>query len=195
MAAQTSPVTFEVFYGVSSPWATFGAPRAREIARKHNLPLILRPILLIEANGGIPLRTRPIARQNYHALELSRWAARLNFPLNGKPKFYPLPPRAIEISAQAIIRFQFKYGVGDDRVLDFSERVQRLLWVEEGNIGDLESLREVARTVKGIDEADVLELVVDKRDVEDDEAVKQWKKNFEDAETLGEYSYRVTLLV
>lgn len=74
-------------------------------------------------------------------------------------------------------------------MLDFSERVQRLLWVEEGNIGDLESLREVARTVQGIDEADVLELVVDKRNVEDDEAVKQWKKNFEDAETLGEYSY------
>ena len=51
--------------------------------------LVLRPIRIIEANGGIPLRTRLQPRQDYHALELSRWRAFLDIPLNLRPRFYP----------------------------------------------------------------------------------------------------------
>ena len=57
-------IVFEVFYGVSSPWALLGAPRVEEIGKKYNLTVHLRPIVIIEANGGIPLRTRTEARQD-----------------------------------------------------------------------------------------------------------------------------------
>lgn len=51
----------DVFYGISSPWAYFGAPRAVDVARTHGAEIVLRPIRIIEANGGIPLRSRPDA--------------------------------------------------------------------------------------------------------------------------------------
>lgn len=57
------------------------------IARKHDAKLVHRPIRVIQANGGIPLRTRPDSRQQYHEVELDRWRKYLDIPLNLKPKF------------------------------------------------------------------------------------------------------------
>jgi 2-hydroxychromene-2-carboxylate isomerase len=57
-----TPSELLVFYGISSPWAYFGAPRVREIAAKHGACVVLRPIRVIEANGGIPPRTRGMSR-------------------------------------------------------------------------------------------------------------------------------------
>lgn len=56
------------------------------------------PSRIIEANGGIPLRSRPDARQSYHAVELDRWRRYLDMPLNLTPKFYPCA--TIERAAQ-----------------------------------------------------------------------------------------------
>lgn len=82
-----SEVTLSAFYGISSPWAYLGAERMVAIARKHGVKLIHRPIRVIQANGGIPLRTRPDSRQQYHEVELDRWRKYLDIPLNLKPKF------------------------------------------------------------------------------------------------------------
>lgn len=56
-------ITLEVFFGVSSPWAFLGAPRLYALAAKHHLTLRLRPILVIQENGGIPLAQRTPARR------------------------------------------------------------------------------------------------------------------------------------
>ena len=90
--------TLQIFYGISSPWAYFGAERAYAIARKHGARVELRPIRIIEANGGIPLRTRLQPRQDYHAVELARWRDYLGIPLNLAPRFYPC--RTIELAAK-----------------------------------------------------------------------------------------------
>lgn len=82
-----SEVTLSAFYGISSPWAYLGAERLVAIARKHGVKLIHRPIRVIQANGGIPLRTRPDSRQQYHEVELDRWRKYLDIPLKLKPKF------------------------------------------------------------------------------------------------------------
>lgn len=82
-----SEVTLSAFYGISSPWAYLGAERMIAIAKKHGVKLIHRPIRVIQANGGIPLRTRPDSRQQYHEVELDRWRKYLDIPLNLKPKF------------------------------------------------------------------------------------------------------------
>lgn len=82
-----SEVTLSAFYGISSPWAYLGAERLLAIAKKHGVKLIHRPIRVIQANGGIPLRTRPDSRQQYHEVELDRWRKYLDIPLNLKPKF------------------------------------------------------------------------------------------------------------
>ncbi|NKC29884.1 2-hydroxychromene-2-carboxylate isomerase [Falsiroseomonas selenitidurans] len=137
------PPEILAFFGISSPWAYFGAPRLYDIAARHGARLVLRPIKVIEANGGIPLRTRAQARQDYHALELDRWRRHLGMPLNLAPKFYPC--RTIETAAQAVIAVQ---AAGLDAPA-FSFGVQRALWAEERDIADLDTLRDIARATVG----------------------------------------------
>ncbi|MGU3575591.1 2-hydroxychromene-2-carboxylate isomerase [Brucellaceae bacterium C25G] len=163
----------EIFYGISSPWAYFGAPRAVEIAKAHVAELVLRPIRIIEANGGIPLRTRPDARQLYHAVELERWRLHLDMPLNLKPKFYPCA--TIEKAAQAVIAVQ-KAGLDAAR---FSFAVQRALWAEERDIADVETLRAIANESIGSHGAALV------RDPQPGDIVAEWNENLAEAERLG----------
>lgn len=46
-------ITFEVYYGVSSPWAFLGAPEMERIAKQYGLTIHLKPITVIVENGGI----------------------------------------------------------------------------------------------------------------------------------------------
>ena len=138
-----SKPVLQAFYGMSSPWAYLGAQRLVAIARDAGATLVHRPIRLIEANGGIPLRTRPDYRQKYHEVELDRWRKHLGIPLNLKPKFYPC--RTIETAAQAVIAVQ-KAGI---EVADFAFAIQRALWAENHDIADLATLRELALATVG----------------------------------------------
>ncbi len=133
------PLLIEAFYGISSPWAYFGAPRLFEIADRHGAELRLRPIVVIQPNGGIPLPTRPDPRRHYHAVELDRWRRHLQMPLNLRPKFYPC--RSIRPGVHAVIAAQ-KAGL-DARTLSFA--IQRALWAEDRDIADEETLRAIAR--------------------------------------------------
>ena len=128
----------EAFYGPSSPWAYFGAPRLYEIADRHGCDLVLRPIRVVQENGGIMLRTRPQARQDYHAVEVDRWRRYLGMPLNLRPKFYPC--RSIVPAACNMIAAQ-RAG-HDARRLSFA--IQRALWAEDRDIADLATLRSIA---------------------------------------------------
>jgi 2-hydroxychromene-2-carboxylate isomerase len=128
----------EAFYGPSSPWAYFGAPRLYEIADRRGCDLVLRPIRVIQENGGIMLRTRPQARQDYHAVELDRWRRSLGMPLNLRPKFYPC--RSILPAAYTMIAAQ-RAGL-DARRLSFA--IQRALWAEDRDVADIDTLRSIA---------------------------------------------------
>jgi 2-hydroxychromene-2-carboxylate isomerase len=125
--------TIECYYSLSSPWAYFGGPRFVEIARKHGAEIVLRPYDFLEVvphNGGIPLRTRPQPRQDYHALELDRWRKYLEMPLNLKPRFYP--PRDNKAAGRTVIAAQ-------QRGLDaasLSHAILRALWAEEQDIAE-----------------------------------------------------------
>ena len=163
----------QAFYGISSPWAYFGAQRVKEIADATGAKLVLRPIRIIEANGGIPLRTRPDSRQAYHAVELDRWRRHLGIPLNLTPKFYPC--RTIEPAAQAVIAAQ---RAGLD-AFSFSFAIQRGLWAEDRDIADLDTLREFARASIG-DEGAALVREQQPQDIQD-----EWEANLAEAERRG----------
>jgi 2-hydroxychromene-2-carboxylate isomerase len=139
----SNPEAIQAFYGPSSPWAYMGAERLYALADRCGCPLLLRPIRVVEENGGIPLRTRPQPRQDYHAIELGRWSQRLDIPLNLVPKYYPC--RTIEVAAGAMIAAQ-EAGL-DARAFSFA--VQRALWAEDRDIADLNTLRELARATIG----------------------------------------------
>lgn len=169
----TQPPELLVFYGISSPWAYFGAPRVQEIAARHGARVVLRPIRVIEANGGIPLRTRAQPRQDYHALELARWREHLGMPLNLTPRFYPC--RTIETAAQSVIAVQ-EAGL-DAQAYTFA--VQRALWAEERDIADVETLKELARATVGEAGAALV------RDPALPKHVAQWHANLAEAEQRG----------
>ena len=168
-----SPPRLEVFYGISSPWAYLGAPRAQAIARAAGAAFVLRPIRIIQSNGGIPLRSRPEARQAYHATELARWSAHLGMELNLRPKFYPC--RTIEPAAQAVIAVA---RAGLDAAA-FSFAVQRALWAEDRDIADLATLREIALQACGDPAAALV------RDPQPREIAAEWDGNLAEAERIG----------
>ena len=163
----------QIFYGISSPWAYFGAKKAVAVARDNGVKIRLRPIRIIEANGGIPLRQRPDPRQLYHEIELRRWRDYLGIPLNLKPKFYPC--RTIEPAAQAVIALQ---NAGCDAIA-FSFAVQQALWAEDRDIADIDTLREIAKVTAG---AAAAKLVVEQQP---DTIVGEWQDNLAEAERLG----------
>lgn len=165
--------TLRIFYGISSPWAYFGAERAYAIARKRGARVELRPIRVIEANGGIPLRTRAQPRQDYHALELARWRDFLGIPLNLTPDFYPC--RTIELAAKTVIALQ-RANLDAQR---FSFAVQRALWAEDRDIADVGTLKQIARAIIGEDGAALV------RDPQAAEIDAEWEANLAEAERLG----------
>lgn len=173
MPTDENNLELQIFYGISSPWAYLGAQRAVAVARENRAQVRLRPIRVIEANGGIPLRSRPDARQLYHEIELRRWREYLGQPLNLKPKFYPC--RTIELAAQAVIALQ---NAGLDAI-SFSFAVQRALWAEDRDIADLQTLRDIARLTAG---EKAIALVVDPQP---DNIVSQWHENLAEAERRG----------
>lgn len=131
------------FHSLSSPWAYLGGPRFHEIVRKHDLKVHLRPTTILEENGGIPLRTRPNARQEYHATELDRWRERLNMPLVPRPAHYPANP---EFSARMVIAAD---SLGWD-ALRLSHALLRALWSEERDILD-DTVRIAVADAEGMD--------------------------------------------
>jgi|TARA_R110001583_G_scaffold193866_3_gene363378 2-hydroxychromene-2-carboxylate isomerase len=80
------------YFFVQSPWAFLGIRRAAEIATRHNAKIDHRPVKASEIfkhGGGLPLKQRPLPRQEYRMVELKRWRRYLGIPLNENPKFFP----------------------------------------------------------------------------------------------------------
>ncbi len=121
--------TVYYFHSLSSPWAYLGWPKFKAIIEKHDLDVVVRPTRVRTENGGILLRTRPQARQDYHEVELDRWRKRLNMPLVLRPKHYPTQN---EFSARMVIAAD---RLGWD-ALALSHALLHALWSEELDVMD-----------------------------------------------------------
>lgn len=119
----------QYFHSLSSPWAYLGGPRLAEIALRHRVPVICRPITVLTENGGVLLRTRPDARQRYHEAELDRWRRHLGLPLVLRPRHYPTDPKPAALVVIAAGR------AGHDAAA-LSHAILRALWAEERDTKD-----------------------------------------------------------
>lgn len=81
------------FHSLASPWACLGGRPPAEIATRHNVPIICRPVTVPTGTGGILLRTRPEPRQRHHALDLDRWRRHLGTPLTLAARHCPTDPK------------------------------------------------------------------------------------------------------
>lgn len=119
--------TVYYYHALSSPWAYLGWPQFKALIEKHCLDVVVRPTRIVPDNGGVPLRSRPQPRQDYHAVELDRWRKRLDMPLVLKPRFYPTNN---EFSARMVIAAD-QLGLP---ALELSHALLRALWSEEKDV-------------------------------------------------------------
>jgi 2-hydroxychromene-2-carboxylate isomerase len=168
------------FHSLSSPWAYLGGPRFHEIVRKYDLKVIVRPTTILQENGGIPLRTRPNARQTYHELELDRWRKYLGMPLVLRPAHYPANP---QYSARMVIAAD---TLGWD-ALRLSHALLRALWSEERDILDTPTRVAVAEA-EGMDGTRLAEMQ------DSAEIMALWDQSHAEASAAGVFGTPTYLL-
>ena len=172
------------FHSLSSPWAYLGGPQFHALIRKHDVDVVVRPTRIVPDNGGIPLRSRPPARQRYHEVELERWRRRLNMPLVLRPRHYPTNN---EYSARMVIAAD---KLGWD-ALALSHALLHALWSEEQDVMDAGVRTAVANSL-GMDGARLLAMQ------DNPEIMAAWTTSHEEAIGRGvfgtpTYVYQDTL--
>jgi 2-hydroxychromene-2-carboxylate isomerase len=132
----------QYFFACHSPWTYLGHERLIEMARKNGAQIEVRPFDLgkvFGVSGGLPLAKRAPQRQAYRLTELARWSEFLGIPLNPQPKFFPVSP---ELANKMVVAARLTNGV--DVALELAGAIMRGLWAEEKNIGDEETLVQIA---------------------------------------------------
>ena len=130
-----------VYYALQSPWTYLGWRRFLDIAKDSGKTPVFRPVRSIDlfaASGGQPLAKRPIQRQAYRMMELKRWREALGQPLTLEPAFFPVDER---LAALMVIA----HGEQGGDVGAFSLAMLQAVWVEERNLADEPTLRDLAR--------------------------------------------------
>ena len=134
----------QYFFALHSPWSYLGHARFVALARQHGVQVEVRPVDLgkvFGVSGGLPLAKRAPQRQAYRLVELGRWSAFLGLPMNLQPKFFPVSPEA---ASKLVIATRLALGV--DVSLTLAEAIMRGLWAEEKNIGDADTLIQIANS-------------------------------------------------
>lgn len=137
----------EIFFTQASPWTYLAWPQLRPMLARRGARLRLRPYdfaLVSLGNGGIPLRSRPQPRQDYHAMELDRWRRQTGIPLVLRPRHYP--PTDARPAGRMVMAAQAR---GLDAGL-LSESLLRALWAEERDIAD-PAVRDAVAASVGMD--------------------------------------------
>ncbi|MGY2049661.1 DsbA family protein [Methylobacterium sp. JK268] len=168
------------FYTLSSPWAYLGGPQLQDIVRRHRARLVLKPFdfqAVVPRTGGVPIRTRPQPRRDYHAVELARWRDYLGLPLHVTPRHYPMenPPEGWNKPAGYMVIAAQQAGLD---AFGLSHALLRALWAEERDIAD-PGVRQAIADENGLPGAALLA-------AEGSDPVQaEYRENSRDAERLG----------
>ncbi|WP_439109610.1 2-hydroxychromene-2-carboxylate isomerase [Lentibacter sp.] len=123
----------DYYFTTLSPWAYLSGMRAEEIAAKHGLDVVYKPLdimSLFARTGGVAPAERHPSRLEYRAQELRRQVKKAGLAMTlPKPAFWPTNPAP---SSYAIIAAQ---DVGGD-VGKLAHSLLRACWAEEKDIGD-----------------------------------------------------------
>ncbi|MBY5474638.1 2-hydroxychromene-2-carboxylate isomerase [Rhizobium leguminosarum bv. viciae] len=133
----------DYFFWVNSDWAYFGNPRLKAISERYDVPVNVIPIdvsLVLATTGGLPLEQRSKARQDYRLIELKRYSALLQMPINISPKH----DRANCPLASLFLVAAIERG---DCSIELIHAIMRALWVEERDIESKEELMTISTTL------------------------------------------------
>ena len=145
--------TLEFWFDFHSPWCYLASHRIGQLARRHGLELIWRPVhlarLLQAVNGRPPPEQKP-AFKRWYQQDLADWAALQGLPLQRHPDFPLRPARALRAALHIASDPRTR-----DRMEAFVQRVARGYWAEAANIEDFAVLAEFA-TEAGLDGSQVI---------------------------------------
>ncbi|NUO88655.1 MAG: 2-hydroxychromene-2-carboxylate isomerase [Cupriavidus sp.] len=136
-----------------SPYVYMGHARFSDIAARHGAQVNLKPCdmgKVFSVSGGLPLAQRPPQRQAYRLVELRRWSAFLNIPLNIEPTFFPVSGDA---ASKLIIAAQLAHGTA--RAMALTGAIGAAVWAQQRNIADAATLAQIADEA-GLDGAGLL---------------------------------------
>ncbi|WP_439683527.1 2-hydroxychromene-2-carboxylate isomerase [Cupriavidus oxalaticus] len=136
-----------------SPFVYMGHARFTAIAGRHGVQVNLKPCdmgKVFSVSGGLPLAQRPPQRQAYRLVELKRWSAFLDLPLNLEPAFFPVSGDA---GSKLIIAAQLAHGTA--RALQLTGAIGAAVWAQQRNIADAATLAQIADEA-GLDGAGLL---------------------------------------
>ena len=133
--------TIDYYLTLISPWTYLGSARFEEMARRHGAEIRVKPVnygVIFPRTGGLPLPKRAPERQAYRLMELKRWPAYLDIPLNTHPKHFPVPD-----GDAACMVIAAENSGGDP--LRLAHAFLRAVWVEDKDITDMATLAEIAQ--------------------------------------------------
>ena len=122
----------DYYYTSISPFSYLGHRAIEAVARRHGCGIAYKPFDLAavwKQSGSVPPSQRSQIRQRYRLIELKRWAAYRDLPLNIRPAHFPADPRLADQAAIALI----------DRRKDPSDFIFRIfqgVWARDENISD-----------------------------------------------------------
>lgn len=127
--------TVDYYFAPQSPWAYLGHQRLAEIVQRTGATVRVMPIDLggkvFPISGGLPLGQRAPQRQAYRLVELQRYSAYLNAPLNLKPKYFPVGG---DDAARLIIATDMTQGA--QAAMAVAGAILAACWAQERNIAD-----------------------------------------------------------
>lgn len=133
--------TIDYYFAPQSPWAYLGHARFEAMALAAQAVVHVRPAdfgQIFAASGGLPLAKRAPQRQAYRLVELARFSAALELPLNLQPRYFPV---AVDAAARLIIAANLAAGAA--AALRLSGAVFAAVWVQQRDIADAATLAEL----------------------------------------------------
>mgnify|MGYP006164845727 CR=1 FL=1 len=119
--------TVDYYLAPQSPWAYLGHQRLADIVQRTGATVRVMPMDLggkvFPISGGLPLGQRAPQRQAYRLVELQRFSAHLDVPLNLKPRYFPVGG---DDPARLIIATDLAHGAF--RIEPFENFRERLFW-------------------------------------------------------------------
>ena len=126
----------DYYFSLLSPWTYIGHAPFLAIARRHDAPIVYKPLLLNEVfaeTGGLPLARRHPARQAYRMVELQRWREKRGLAFDLWPRHWPFDADLANGAALAIL------ASGADPA-GFMQDAFGAIWERGQNLADVATL-------------------------------------------------------
>lgn len=164
----------DYFFATYSPWSYIGHKLFMEIATRHKLKVVYRPMPLVEMfgeTGGLPLAKRHPSRQAYRWLELQRWRDKRGLTFKFKPKYWPYKSTLVDHCIIALTLMEHDPNT-------FATLAYKAVWEKDLNLDD-DGIIATLLTASGLKAAEVMSLATS------DEAKAIYAQNKIDAIEAG----------